>query len=72
MNELKPCPFCEGQAEMAENVECIGHGDYATFTYAKCKNCGATSARYSNWEIASREYRESFARRAWNRRAEDG
>ena len=71
MIELRPCPFCEGRAKLTGNDECVGHGAFESFSYVMCTNCGAQGSSYSNWEISNRELRESFARRAWNRRAED-
>lgn len=54
MNELKPCPFCSGEAEVLES----GHS--ATF-YCWCDSC-ETRGNYYNTEAEAIE--------AWNSRAE--
>jgi hypothetical protein len=41
--ELKPCPFCGGEAEQIETVLYFGSGDYANSEekqLCKCKACG--------------------------------
>lgn len=53
MVELKPCPFCNGEAEeKTKNY-------FYPFTYIKCTECGAKSAEYHN---------AADARKAWNKR----
>lgn len=39
--ELKPCPFCGGEAERKEDTACMGHGDFCTYQIIQCKECGA-------------------------------
>ena len=46
--ELKPCPFCDGEAKM--NVYGGSHGYTPDIYCVKCKHCGATT------EIASDNY----------------
>ena len=41
--ELKPCPFCNGKAEM------MG----ITFVYVKCLNCGVETMGYKEEEDAA-------------------
>lgn len=41
--ELKPCPFCGGEAEFKVECECFGHGEYHDRHFVKCKKCGAIS-----------------------------
>ena len=36
MEELKPCPFCGGQAEL----RIVGIGGYKTAYEVRCLNCG--------------------------------
>ena len=43
MIELKPCPFCNGKAEM------MG----ITFVYVKCLNCGVETMGYKEEEDAA-------------------
>ena len=63
MAELKPCPFCGGEAEKA-HLRKRWHralGIYCPI-YIRCKVCSATSPV---------KYTVENAREAWNRRAED-
>lgn len=66
MAELKPCPFCGGEANLVPHkffsqrtqkweIDCYG---------VECKNCRTSS--YQFWGC------EKHAITAWNRRAEDG
>lgn len=58
--ELKPCPFCGGDATTVF---------YTGYIYVSCENCGATSEMVK----VSKEYcaAEKEAAEAWNRRAEN-
>lgn len=56
-NELKPCPFCGGKAELIERI----YGAYKDVTVA-CKQCGIRSTLFSN---------DLEAITFWNRRASD-
>lgn len=56
MNELKPCPFCGGEA-CIQRHELIGHED--TFGVV-CLNCRAETRQLFT--------HEKVAARAWNRR----
>lgn len=63
MAELKPCPFCGGEAKLA--IKSMGHG--AAGAYAYCTDCSSTSYAFcvrADW-CANDE-----AIKAWNRRAE--
>ena len=62
MAELKPCPFCGGEARIVEN-DPLGMGKKEFFTYgAICPSCGANF-----WKNT-----ETEAEEAWNRRADNG
>ena len=58
MEELKPCPFCGGKAEIKK------HEEWGWFQYeVYCKNCDASfDASFSSKEAA---------RNHWNRRVND-
>ena len=62
MAELKPCPFCGGEAVLSHNYTGNGH------SYIECTNCKI----HSPW--FAREFDSSSDQNAinyWNRRAED-
>lgn len=58
MSELKPCPFCGGEAHFVE----VGFQDKDDIIspYVICHNCGASTAWYEG---------KKEAKDAWNRRA---
>ena len=61
--ELKPCPFCGGDAEHAEGK----YGDGKTWHYVECVGCGATgpNLEYAAHNIDVKGYRAD----TWNTRA---
>lgn len=68
MPELKPCPFCGGDAEKMyikrNKLFASMHFPYNTrYVYVKCKICGATSRDCVSVENAIE---------AWNRRSDNG
>ena len=75
MEELKPCPFCGGEA-----VEEWRYGGLRTgnrkfyFQYIVCEECGAKS-RATSTEEDPNDFNNSgykVARTWWNRRVNDG
>ena len=65
MSELKPCPFCGGEAEIGRRRSGYNHWEPDGFI-PKCKDtkCMGRSYRIFNTETA--------AINAWNRMADDG
>ena len=64
MEELKPCPFCGGKAEIETGVSKMG-----AYARCYCKKCGARTR-----ESKDVSHNGSFvfdAIRAWNRREEE-
>lgn len=66
MTELKPCPFCGGEAEekyIKRNLKyrLFYFRDITHFVYIHCKTCGCTSRVHETKENAIE---------AWNRRVE--
>ena len=62
-NELKPCPFCGGDAELRH--ECAGPG----YSYIQCDQCGIKSVSFMKaFDRSSDEEAISY----WNRRCTDG
>lgn len=69
MDDLKPCPFCGGLAELFQsNGQVIGHNEYADDVGVKCTGCGVNIAlnNYQGYRVSERE---DEAIRLWNRRA---
>ena len=66
MTELKPCPFCGGEAEIQEEHRWItGVNKGFHWKYVSCRKCNNRTAGYE-WD----EEKEMV--KAWNRRANDG
>jgi Lar family restriction alleviation protein len=68
MAELKPCPFCGGEA-YTYTCSTMRKGKLADLWIVHCKGCGL------NYPPNIRGYRGEYefeAIEAWNRRAEDG
>ncbi len=62
--ELKPCPFCGGEAEINVDREAVEDTEKRHWAYTVvCKRCCATSGL---------TYLPEKARKAWNRRADNG
>ena len=63
MIELKPCPFCGGEALLSHDHEGIGASSI------RCRKCGLESIRFfKSFVHASDDKAVEF----WNRRADDG
>ncbi len=58
MDELKPCPFCGGEAE---TIKSFLYGKVAGYTVS-CKKCGCELKMYTS---------KQNAEKAWNRRADN-
>ena len=63
MAELKPCPFCGGDAKLKEFCMRIRMFKQKKYYYAECSLCGVRTSAKSDAE-------ESIE--AWNRRTKDG
>ena len=59
-DQLKPCPFCGGSAQVT-----IGHScSMYAISYITCVECGATGEKFANRS----EYENSASIKAWNNR----
>ena len=66
--ELKPCPFCGGEASMESGRYQLDDGMHA-FAHVECLSCGACGSGFTEAESTFEEV-ELLAADAWNRRAE--
>ena len=62
-NELKPCPFCGGKAELI-SIKAFEWCDYEYI--ARCANPECDS------ELRAKHFERKEAIEAWNRRCDDG
>ncbi len=62
--ELKPCPFCGGEAELM-----TGNVRGKRYAWCECLQCGVATLGYYN---GTEDERIKQARDMWNRRADDG
>lgn len=65
--ELKPCPFCGGEAKIYSGPHYDG-GHVTYWAVVKCESCEASGMKIDEYEPVSRV--EEWASEAWNRRAE--
>lgn len=61
-SDLKPCPFCGGEAKIRVKPNSYLGNKYI----ATCKSINCIGRVYKEW------CSEAMARTAWNRRADDG
>ena len=71
MNELKPCPFCGGEAELIKEHECWGHGMFNTSYFVRCKKCGSEGKSGSGYDKEAEQCLIEGIEN-WNRRADNG
>lgn len=61
MAELKPCPFCGGEADYRlEN--------FGATVWVQCCECGVSTSRYDGAEVVDGKNGKAWATIAWNRR----
>jgi Lar family restriction alleviation protein len=69
-NELKPCPFCGGEAYYRKPID--EKGTAMVRVGVECKKCGAYPFSTMIYEGESEQRKKAVAAKFWNRRAEDG
>lgn len=78
--ELKPCPFCGGEARLKQIVSSNGEGRFIEVWRVQCHDCDATFNRYGFESIFYRNDEGEFifekdgraeAVEVWNKRAFD-
>lgn len=67
MIELKPCPFCGGNAKLDYDTH-LGHGEKYNVYFVKCKECGARGGRFDDFYGTPKENAITDAIMAWNKR----
>ena len=67
MSELKPCPFCGGEAILCKMLTPDGENTYETI-HVECQLCRCQTSEYFSYTFNSQKdvYREAID--AWNRR----
>lgn len=62
--ELKPCPFCGGDASL------IGHSTMA-YRFVRCDECGASTIEFESMEFNAQEVYDNGDLKAWNGRYDE-
>ena len=70
MSELKPCPFCGGEAKVTKDRDCWGHGEFVLKVYVMCKSCHSQGKPIYDRDVWPENQMEVEAIEAWNRRAD--
>ena len=71
MAELKPCPFCGGEAYLEENHRAFIGGKTSRVAFVRCKKCNARSGRFELVKYGHTQNSveaNQAAINAWNRR----
>lgn len=69
--ELKPCPFCGGEALLERKSRCFNKGKSEHAAYVRCNSCNARSPRiFFSWygKTSTCEEAVKVAVTAWNGR----
>lgn len=69
-NDLKPCPFCGGEAGIIHDRTIDGNVSFGS-TRIVCKNCKCQTQEYANDGYYGERYSDSDVASIWNRRAND-
>ena len=65
-NELKPCPFCGGSAQVKSYSKCYGHGNFQEAAFCECTKCGARTKDIADY--CGEADIKTEAKKEWNRR----
>ena len=74
MSELKPCPFCGGEAKLEKSTRAFVGGKSTKCSLVHCSKCNARTAKFDITDYGRSSH--SLAARldaieAWNRRVHD-
>ena len=67
--ELKPCPFCGGNAELYDDTECGGFGLYVKRFFVICEECHASGGEANDY--VDKGNLKKLAIKRWNRRTDN-
>lgn len=67
ISDLKPCPFCGGEAILCKDLKPDGHCSYKV-AYVKCQDCGCNTGAYIIDGYYGVKTTVNDAIKAWNRR----
>lgn len=78
MAELKPCPFCGGEAELRHDSNELPFSEVQDVFFVICKNCGCYPFKFAGVNLfytesgkKKAEELKQKAAEAWNRRADN-
>ena len=69
--ELKPCPFCGGEARLESNSRGYFGGESCKITFVTCTKCHARTAKFKlpdAEDLEGRRTARTLAVEYWNRR----
>ena len=69
--DLKPCPFCGGEAYLETNHRAFVRGESTKVAFVRCRRCNARTGRFELSEYGRTSYSgeaNRLAKEAWNRR----
>lgn len=69
--DLKPCPFCGGEAYIEDSHRAFIRGESTKVAYVRCRRCNARTSRYELAKYGGMSKSAEAVRlaiRAWNRR----
>ena len=72
MADLKPCPFCGGEAKTVVGYDTVGGGEFKLSAYVQCTVCGIYQRiKFDAYQKQFSDYEDVFERAIslWNQRS---